>query len=269
MASKRTKARPTSIDGYLGTIDEGQRGALERLRGLILKAAPQAEECITYGLPGFRVDGKILVCMGARSRHCALYPMSDSTIPALGAAVRRFETSAGTIRFDPAMPLPGTLVARVVKLRLAEQAALAEARGKKKAAKKKSPTARGGRASRKDADVGAFMAKLKHPRKRELGEVRAMALAIPGVTEGIKWNAPSFKTVDWFLTANVHAKESLRLILHTGARAKGVEMTVADPKGILKWLGKDRAMVEIADAADWKGKRAALKGVLRGWVKTL
>jgi len=96
-----------------------------------------------------------------------------------------------------------------------------------------------------------------------------MALAIPGVTEGIKWNAPSFKTEDWFLTANVHAKESLRMILHAGAKAKGKMVEVADPKGILKRLGTDRAMVEIADAADWKAKKAAFKDVLREWVAAL
>lgn len=139
---------------------------------------------------------------------------------------------------------------------------------KKAAVKKKPPTAMGA-VARGGVDVDGFMAALEHPRKKELAEVRAMALAIPGVTEGIKWNAPSFKTEDWFLTANVHAKESLRLILHAGARAKGVEVKVADPRGILKWLGKDRAMVEIADAADWKRKKAALKGVLRAWVEAL
>ncbi len=139
---------------------------------------------------------------------------------------------------------------------------------KKKSVKKKPPTVHAVRASG-GADVDAFMAALDHPRKKELAEVRAMALAIPGVSEGIKWNAPSFRTADWFLTANVHAKESLRLILHAGAKAKGIEMKVADPKGILKWLGKDRAMVEVADAGDWKGKKAAVRGVLREWVRGL
>lgn len=59
------KAGPKTIDAYLELLDDRQRSALRKLRTAILTAMPGAEECIRYGIPGFRLDGRVLVHIGA------------------------------------------------------------------------------------------------------------------------------------------------------------------------------------------------------------
>jgi uncharacterized protein YdhG (YjbR/CyaY superfamily) len=113
--------KPKSIDDYLSRLPADQRAALQKLREMIQAAAPKAEEAINYQIPMFRHDG-MLVGFGARKGHCALYTMSKATIPQLGTAVEGLDTSTGTIRFQPDKPLPASLVKKIVKLRIAENA---------------------------------------------------------------------------------------------------------------------------------------------------
>jgi len=114
--------RPTTIDEYLAAVSDEQRVALEKLRRTIRAAAPKAEECISYQLAAFRLNGKPLVAFGATRSHCAFYPMSGSTVAAHKRDLEGYETSKGTIRFQPSKPLPATLVRKLVKARLAELA---------------------------------------------------------------------------------------------------------------------------------------------------
>ena len=114
------KAKPKTIDEYLADVKAEQRVALEKLRKTILAAAPKAEECISYGLAAFRLNGRGLVAFGAAAKHCALYPMSSRTVAAFREQLKGFETSAGTIRFQPDKPLPAALVRKLVKARIAE-----------------------------------------------------------------------------------------------------------------------------------------------------
>ena len=116
------KAKARSVAHYLGALPANQRTALERLRKTIKAAAPGAEECISYGLPAFRLDGKLLVAFGATPKHCAFYPMSATTIREHASALAGYETSTGTIRFQPDKPLPAALVRTLVKARIAENA---------------------------------------------------------------------------------------------------------------------------------------------------
>ena len=113
---------PQSIDEYLARLSVEQRAALQFLRRTIRAAAPKAVECISYGIPAFRLDGRVLVYMGAARKHCALYPGAHP-IEAHKQALAAYDTSKGTIRFPPDAPLPATLVRKLVKTRIAEQAA--------------------------------------------------------------------------------------------------------------------------------------------------
>jgi uncharacterized protein YdhG (YjbR/CyaY superfamily) len=113
---------PKTIDEYLAVLPADQRAALARLRTTIRAMVPAAEECISYRLPAFRLHGKLLVAFGARTNHCAFYPMSSATIEAHKAALRNYDTSKGTIRFQPAKPLPASLVRTLVNARRAENA---------------------------------------------------------------------------------------------------------------------------------------------------
>ena len=116
------RLKATSTDAYLTALPAEQRVALERLRRTIRAAAPRAEECVSYSLPAFRQDG-VLVAFGASAKHCSFFPMSPAVIAAHAEELRGFETSKGTIRFQPDKPLPAGLVRRLVKARLAENAA--------------------------------------------------------------------------------------------------------------------------------------------------
>ena len=113
--------KPKTIDEYLAGVSDEQRAALEKLRKTIRAAAPKAEECISYQLPAFRLNG-LLVAFGARPDHCAFYPMSASTVAAHKADLEAYDTSKGTIRFQPDKPLPAALVRKLVKARIAENA---------------------------------------------------------------------------------------------------------------------------------------------------
>lgn len=109
-----------TIDEYLAGLDGASQKVLLQLRKRILAAAPGAEECIHYGLAAFRLKGKMLVAMGATARHCAFYPLSGATVAEHAEALSGFETSKGTIRFQPDKPLPAALVRLLVKARIEE-----------------------------------------------------------------------------------------------------------------------------------------------------
>lgn len=110
------------ISEYLAELPPAQRAALQKLRKAILAAAPGAEECISYKLPAFRLNGKALVAFGAATNHCAFYPMSARTVGQHKAELSRFETSKAAILFTPETPLSATLVRKLVKARIAENA---------------------------------------------------------------------------------------------------------------------------------------------------
>jgi uncharacterized protein YdhG (YjbR/CyaY superfamily) len=116
------KGKARTIDEYLGVLGPEQRAALARLRRTIKAVAPKAEECISYQLPAFRLHGRMLVGFGATSRHCALYLFSGRTVKALEPELAGYDTSKGTIRFQAGEPLPATLVRKLVKARIAENA---------------------------------------------------------------------------------------------------------------------------------------------------
>jgi len=109
-----------SIDQYLAALSDDQRAALEKLRNTIKAVVPKAEECISYGLPAFRLDGKLLVAFGAGANHCALYPGSGSTVANHQKELKNYETTKGSIHFQPDKPLPPALVRKLVKARIAE-----------------------------------------------------------------------------------------------------------------------------------------------------
>jgi len=105
---------------YLAALSADKHRALEKLRKEIAAAAPKAEECISYGIPGFRLNGKLLVSYGAGAKHCAFYP--GSIVQQFKKELKNYDTAKGTIRFAADEPLPGTLVRRIVKARIAQQA---------------------------------------------------------------------------------------------------------------------------------------------------
>jgi len=117
------KARPSTHEEYLAGLDAAKRAALEKLKASILAAAPGAEECMSYGMPAFRLDGKVLVMFGATARHCAFYPGSGTAVAAHRDELEEYDTSKGTIRFDAGQGLPASLIRRIVRFRIEENRA--------------------------------------------------------------------------------------------------------------------------------------------------
>ena len=111
--------------------------------------------------------------------------------------------------------------------------------------------------------VNDFMTTLDHPFKAEIQMIRKLILGVDAsIAEGIKWNAPSFRTTEYFATMNLRAKSGIGIILHLGAKVRELAagcVQMDDPKRLLRWLGKDRAMVEFKSAKEIKDNEAAHK----------
>jgi|SRR5262245_22524866 len=114
------KRKLSAIDEYLADVKPDQRAVLEGLRQAIHTVAPGAEECISYGIPAFRLNGRPLVFFAAWANHCSFYPGSSRMLKKLRGDLKDFQITKGTIRFSPANPLPAALVKKMVKARIAE-----------------------------------------------------------------------------------------------------------------------------------------------------
>ena len=132
------------------------------------------------------------------------------------------------------------------------------------------------KATKPPEDVNALMAAMDHPMKKGIEAMRQLIRAAdPSITEGIKWNAPSFMTSDWFATlnnpANPRTQDHVALILHTGLKAKGLVLkgVIADPEALLKWITVDRCTVTFNDVKEIKVKGAALQAIIKQWIKHL
>jgi uncharacterized protein YdhG (YjbR/CyaY superfamily) len=112
------------VEEYLSSVPDDRRAALEHLRQAVSAAAPEATETVAYGMPALRSHGgQFLVSYAAYRHHCSLFPASQAVVEALGNELTPYLSGKGTIRFPAGRPIPAALVTRIVKVRLAENAA--------------------------------------------------------------------------------------------------------------------------------------------------
>ena len=108
------------IDDYLAGLDEPKRGTLEQLRRDILAVIPDAEQGISYGLPAFRVQGKVVAGFAAFVRHLSYLPHSGSVLVALQSQIAGYQHTTGSLHFPLDTPLPPDLVRALVTTKLAQ-----------------------------------------------------------------------------------------------------------------------------------------------------
>jgi len=116
-AQKTTVAR--DVDEYLSRLPEASRAALEKLRKTIRSIVPDAVEVISYQIPTFKYQDRMLVSYAAFAEHCSFFP-GAAPIAAHQSELAAYQTSKGTIRFRTNKPLPAALVKKLVKTRIAE-----------------------------------------------------------------------------------------------------------------------------------------------------
>jgi uncharacterized protein YdhG (YjbR/CyaY superfamily) len=111
------------MDEYLGGLPPAQRAALERVRAVVAREAPDAVEGTSYGMPAFLLGGRPLLGFRAAKGHLSVYPFSPAAIDAVRDRLGGFDVAKGTVRFSPATPLPEDVLAGLVRARREELSA--------------------------------------------------------------------------------------------------------------------------------------------------
>jgi len=119
--AKVSNAAPRNVDDYFASVPEPARAKLRQMRAAIRSAVPpEATEAISYRIPAFKLNGPLL-CYAAFADHCSLFPTA-AVIAAFKKELKGFTTAKGTIQFPLDKPLPTTLLRKLVKARVAQQA---------------------------------------------------------------------------------------------------------------------------------------------------
>jgi uncharacterized protein YdhG (YjbR/CyaY superfamily) len=109
-----------SFDEYLATLPEPQKRELERIRRVVRRIVPDAEEATSYGMPAFKYKQRPLLGFRASKNHLSVFPFSPEAIDAARNALAGFDLSKGTVRFKPEQPIPEPALERLVRHRLRE-----------------------------------------------------------------------------------------------------------------------------------------------------
>jgi uncharacterized protein YdhG (YjbR/CyaY superfamily) len=112
--------KANNIDEYLADVTGPRRAALEKLRKTIRRVIPEAEECISYNMPAFRLKGTVVAGFLATAKGCSYFPFSGTTLETLARDVVGYKQTKGSLHFDAVRPLSAALVRKLVKARIAE-----------------------------------------------------------------------------------------------------------------------------------------------------
>jgi uncharacterized protein YdhG (YjbR/CyaY superfamily) len=115
--NRRSRMSKKEIDLYLASLDEPKRSTLEGLRRTILEIVPEAEQCMPYGVPVFKLHGTVIAGFAAFKNHLSYLPHSCSVFTQLSDEVTDYKTSVGALQFPVDKPLPKTLVRKLIAVR--------------------------------------------------------------------------------------------------------------------------------------------------------
>ena len=116
----RRKRREPAIDDYLAGLGPTNRALLEALRKAIHALVPEVEECISYRLPAFRFQGRIIAGFSATAKGCSYYPFSGTTLATLADDLAAYSQTKSALHFGSGKPLPKSLVRKLLEARIAE-----------------------------------------------------------------------------------------------------------------------------------------------------
>ena len=113
-------ATTNPIDEYLASLDEPKRATLSSVRDTIMAIVPEAEQCISYRMPAFKLRGKTIAGFAAFKDHLSYLPHSGSVIPQLAIETAAYTSTRGSLHFPIDEPLPEALVRKLLEVRMAE-----------------------------------------------------------------------------------------------------------------------------------------------------
>lgn len=116
------KTHFTSVDDYIDAQPDDVRGVLNRVRSIIRRALPKAEEVISYQIPAYRLHGERVLFFAGWKQHYSLYPAGERLVAAFKGELAPYKISKGTIRFPLSEPVPVKLIERIAKFRAKEVA---------------------------------------------------------------------------------------------------------------------------------------------------
>jgi uncharacterized protein YdhG (YjbR/CyaY superfamily) len=117
------KTNFTSVTEYIASRPEAVQRALKRVRSIIRKTMPEAEEVISYQIPAYKLHGRAVIYFAGWTEHYSLYPSTERLVVAFKAELAPYEVAKGTIRFPLSEPVPVKLIERIAKFRAREAAA--------------------------------------------------------------------------------------------------------------------------------------------------
>lgn len=248
-----------NTDEHIAGFPSPVKERLEKLRAAIKKAAPKAEETISYGIPTFKQNGNLVHFAGYKN-HIGFYPGAGG-IEAFKKELSVFETSKGTVQFPHNKPLPLGLVGQIVKFRVMQNNEAAALKKPVKVAAKSIA-----KKSTDEEQVNTWIKKLSPAVKKEIDTVRTIIKAASNkLKERIKWNAPSYYTTPALqshtaeadiVTFGPYKKDKILLVFHHPA-------VVKLKSALLEGTYKDRRLVYFKNSAEAEKNKKELTRIIK------
>lgn len=263
---KGSKVQAREIDEYIAGFPPHVQTILRKVRATIRKAAPRAEETLSYRMPAFTLDGP-LVYFAAFTNHIGFYPPVRND-PRLSAKTARYANEKGNLRFPLDEPIPYTLITQLVKARVRDNQARAASRKKRavgpRQVKRQTVLLAGGNPqiakADGDAPVQAYIDAIPGWKRETARRLDALVTrAVPGVHKAVRWNSPMYGVKDrgWFLSFHVFTRYVKVTFF------KGTSLRPVPPGG----TGKDSRWVDLHEGdfdetqlRQWIRQAAAIPG---------
>ncbi|MEY3241874.1 MAG: hypothetical protein RIR11_3313 [Bacteroidota bacterium] len=252
----------TPIDAYIAQFSTDIQEILGKIQQTIQRAAPESVAVISYMMPAFKLNGKVLVYFAAYKNHIGFYA-TPTGHEAFRAELSVYKQGKGSVQFPLDKPIPYELIERIVQFRAMENAK-----------KKPSKTTQSKKGQSKDPqDVDAFLASLEHPFMAEIGQIRTIIKAAnTDLQENIKWNAPNYVlNGEDYITMSLSNPKKIQIIFHRGAKKQSIPDVkwINDTSGMLDWKTNDRAIATFINAADIESQKDHFADIVRKWLHAI